>query len=29
MTTPGVDFSETISNHIIETEEVLGIEAAR
>ena len=29
MTTPGVDFSETISNHIIEMEEVLGIEAAR
>jgi len=29
MTTPGVDFSTTTTNHIIETEEVLGIEAAR
>jgi len=29
MTTPGVDFNETKTNHIIEMEEVLGIEAAR
>lgn len=29
MMTPGVDFAQTLTNHIIETEEVLGIEAAR
>jgi DNA-directed RNA polymerase III subunit RPC1 len=29
MNTPGIDFRHTSSNHIIETEEVLGIEAAR
>jgi DNA-directed RNA polymerase III subunit RPC1 len=29
MTTPGVDFSNTKTNHVIEMEEVLGIEAAR
>lgn len=29
MTTPGVDFIYTKTNHIIEMEEVLGIEAAR
>lgn len=29
MTTPGVDHSSTKTNHIIEMEEVLGIEAAR
>lgn len=29
MTTPGVDFTRTKTNHIIEIEDVLGIEAAR
>lgn len=29
METPGVDFRETTTNHIIEMYEVLGIEAAR
>jgi DNA-directed RNA polymerase III subunit RPC1 len=29
MTTPGVNFKETKTNHILEMEEVLGIEAAR
>lgn len=29
MLTPGVDHSKTKTNHIIEIEEVLGIEAAR
>lgn len=29
MTTPGVDFENTKTNHIIEMEDVLGIEAAR
>lgn len=29
MHTPGVDFSETKTNHIIEMYETLGIEAAR
>ena len=29
MLTPGIDFENTFTNHIIETEEVLGIEAAR
>jgi len=29
MATSGVDFKETKSNHIMEIEEVLGIEAAR
>jgi DNA-directed RNA polymerase III subunit RPC1 len=29
MVTPGVDFTQTKTNHIIEMEEVLGIEAAR
>lgn len=29
MLTPGVDHSNTKTNHIIEIEEVLGIEAAR
>ena len=29
MTTPGVDFRHTVSNHIMDVEKVLGIEAAR
>jgi len=29
MVTPGIDFTRTKSNHVIEVEEVLGIEAAR
>ena len=29
MTTPGVDYINSKTNHIIEMEEVLGIEAAR
>ena len=29
MSTPGIDFRSTKSNHVIETEQVLGIEAAR
>lgn len=29
MATPGIDFRYTKSNHVIETEQVLGIEAAR
>ncbi len=29
MTTPGIDFRHTRTNHIMEIEEVLGIEAAR
>jgi len=29
MSTPGIDFRYTKSNHVIETEQVLGIEAAR
>jgi DNA-directed RNA polymerase III subunit RPC1 len=29
MRTPGIDFKQTTTNHILETREVLGIEAAR
>ena len=29
MSTPGIDFRYTKSNHVIEMEQVLGIEAAR
>lgn len=29
MRTPGIDFRQTTTNHILETREVLGIEAAR
>lgn len=29
MSTPGVEFKYTKSNHVIEVEQVLGIEAAR
>lgn len=29
MRTPGIDFKHTTTNHILESQQVLGIEAAR